>query len=267
MKEKTNKILALIDLKKSTDSVIKNSLSLAENLNADVHFFHVKKPTDVVTKANQLTAIRTINEESNKLDKELKTLLNPHIENNKFKISFSYSIGNIKNELERFLDKNTQNIVVLGKRKTGSFRLVGDNVTNYVLDKHPESVIISAEDSVIEPSSNLSLGFLNSKAEDLNEGLTKELVNLTKEPLNSFRVIDSEEDSKEKIKISDKKTVEYVFEKNDDSIHNISNYLLKNKVNLLCINRTRKMNKNVSKLKNEIKEVINKTNISILLTT
>ena len=61
MKNNRYKILVLSDLKDSTNSILKSSVSLAKMINGDVAFFHVKKATDVVENDSQLSAIRTIN--------------------------------------------------------------------------------------------------------------------------------------------------------------------------------------------------------------
>ncbi|MFK8059732.1 MAG: universal stress protein, partial [Polaribacter sp.] len=64
--------------------------------------------------------------------------------------------------------------------------------------------------------------------------------------------------------LKNKKTVEYVFSKGDDIIKNISNYLLKSNINLLFINREEKNTKSTNLA---LKEVINKLDCSLILTT
>jgi len=56
--------------------------------------------------------------------------------------------------------------------------------------------------------------------------------------------------------------VDYVFEKNDNVFTTVSNYLLKNKVNLLFVDRD-KNSRNHSAFKSEIKDMVNKTNVSV----
>jgi len=65
----------------------------------------------------------------------------------------------------------------------------------------------------------------------------------------------------------DKKTIEYVFEYNDNTIKNLSNYLSKNNINLLCIDRGEKNDVNKKNLiKSDIDDVIKNLNVSILIT-
>ena len=63
MKNNKYKILVLSDLENTVNSTLKSTISFAKIIGADVEFFHVKKPTDVVGRDSQLSAMRTINEE------------------------------------------------------------------------------------------------------------------------------------------------------------------------------------------------------------
>ena len=65
MEKSQYKILVLSDLTKSTTSTLRSSASLAKMIDGNVEFFCVKKPTDIVEKENQLSAIRTINKKYN----------------------------------------------------------------------------------------------------------------------------------------------------------------------------------------------------------
>jgi len=71
------KILVLSDLNKSTSKTIKSSISIAKIVDADINFLYIKKPSDVVQKDNQLSAMRTINQEYFSIDKKIKDLIAP----------------------------------------------------------------------------------------------------------------------------------------------------------------------------------------------
>ncbi len=62
--------------------------------------------------------------------------------------------------------------------------------------------------------------------------------------------------------------MEYVFEENDNTIKNLSNYLSKNNINLLCFDRGHRNTKNnTNSIKTNINDVIRNLNVSLLLTT
>jgi hypothetical protein len=67
--------------------------------------------------------------------------------------------------------------------------------------------------------------------------------------------------------VNNKETVEYVFEENDNTLKTLSNYLLKNNVNLLCVNRESKNKKENKEKKADINNIINNLDVSLFLTT
>ena len=76
MKTKKRKILVLSDMKDSTQALMITSVEVAKMLNAEIEFFHVKKPTDIVDRESQLSAVRTIKREHIKTDNDIKSMLN-----------------------------------------------------------------------------------------------------------------------------------------------------------------------------------------------
>jgi len=75
-KNKNNyKILVLSDLKSTSNTTLKSTISLAKMIGGDIEFFHAKKPTDVVKNENQLSAMRAINANYNETDKKIRDLV------------------------------------------------------------------------------------------------------------------------------------------------------------------------------------------------
>ena len=161
MKNNNPKILVLSDMKSTSDKVLKNTLELAKLVNGNVSFFHVKKPTEVVERESQLSAVRTINEKYIATDKEIKSLIDSVSENEKTKITYNYAFGNIKEEIRTKINEIKPDIVVLGKRKPKVLKFIGDNVTDFVLNKYNGPVMIASEHKVLEAKKDLSLGILN----------------------------------------------------------------------------------------------------------
>jgi hypothetical protein len=263
MKEKRYKILVLSDLKKNTQNVLKSTASFAKIINADIHFFYIKKATEVIKNDNQLSAKRAINEESFIIDKKIKKLLSSFSKDNKTTINFSFAIGNVKNEIGNYLNKNKPDIIFLGKRKSKYFNFLGDNITDFIIQKHKGSVIIASEENILEPHKKLSLGFLNETKEDGSICLPLDLKEISQEPIKYFTIIKNSEVHKETHQNLKEEKIEYVFEDNDNIVKNISTYLSKSNVNLLCLSKS----KNDVNNKAFLKKIINNTNVSLLLTT
>ena len=105
------KMLVLSDLNETTSSTIKSSISFAKIIKADINFFYVKKPTEVIEKESQLSAMRTINKEYFSIDKKIKTVeIIPGKGSGQLKkkvIRFLQQ-GHIKNKYHR-IDKDSKN--------------------------------------------------------------------------------------------------------------------------------------------------------------
>lgn len=262
MKTNKYKILVLSDLNKSTSKTIKSSVSLAKIVDADINFLYIKKPTEVVEKESQLSAMRTINKEYFSIDKKIKSIINPISEKYNITINHTFSIGNLKNEIEKYIDENKPDIIVLSKRKSKTINFIGDNITPFILKKHKGAIVIVDDKNELDPNKELSLGLFNySKT---NDDFSENIIRSTETPLKAFNIENNSDSLKRETFLKDNKTVEYVFSKGDDVLKNISNYLLKSNVNLLFVNR-QKNNRN--SIKPNIKDVINKLNCSLILTT
>lgn len=255
------KILVLSDLKEDTNNILKSTISLAKIIHGDINFFHVKSATDVIEKENQLSAIRTINSQYKTVHKKIHTLTKSISENYDVYINSKFSFGNVKNEIDKYIQEYKPNIIVLGKRKSKSLNFIGNNITEYILKTYSGVVMIASGKHALEPNKEISLGMLNSLQSLSNLKFAKDLIEHTQKPLKSFKIVQNSNDLEETQSFLDKKMIEYVFDKNDNSIKNISNYVSKNNINLMCINRNEKNNPNSL----DIKEVISKLNVSLLV--
>ena len=131
MRNKFN-ILVLSDLNETTSKTIKSGVSFAKIVDADINFFYVKKPTEVVKKESQLSAMRTINKAYFSIDKKIKKIIDP-ISKTASGMLHTFAIGNIKNEIEKYFNKNKPDIIVLGKKKNRIVNFMSDNITPFIL--------------------------------------------------------------------------------------------------------------------------------------
>jgi len=255
------KILVLSDLKSTSKVTLKSTVSLAKMIQGNIEFFHVKKPIDVVLKENQLSAMRVINKKQNDIEKKIKHLIHPISKDFDIDINHSFTFGNVKNEIAKKIKAVNPDIIVLGKRKSKALNLLGDNITNFVFNNYKGAVMIASENDALQPNGKLSLGFLNNFEKSTDIPFADNLINHTEDTLKSFKI-----GKNDNVILADKKTVEYVFEEGHNSIKNLSNYLSKNNINLLCLDRN---NNAASDGKNapssQIKKVIKKLDVSLLV--
>lgn len=266
MKKRIYKILALSDLNDSTKTVLKSSVSLANMIHGEIHFFHVKKPIEVVKSESQLSAIRTLNHEHLAIEKKIENAIKSISKDYNVDIKYKFSIGNVKNEIANQIKEQEPDIIVLGKRDSKGVKLLGDSITQFILNKHKGPVMIASTENAIEPNQDISLGMLNGLEESFNVEFADDLMAHIQKPLKTFKLVKGS-NLKEEETSTDNKTVEYVFEHGIDALDNLSKYLSKSRVNLLCIDRDSKQKESKKNMiMTDIKEAINKFNVSLLLT-
>ena len=267
MRSKKYKLLVLSDLNESTFDILKSSVSLAKIIDGEINFFYVKKPTDIVGKENQLSAMRTINQEHTSIDKKIKTVLETILTDYAFDINYSFTFGNVKNEIEKHIDECQPDIIVLGKRKSKSLNFIGDKLTDFILKKHQGVIMVAANKNALEPNKHVSLGLLDGIEQALHTEFADDLLAHAQKPLKSFKIVKSSIGADKYTNSADKKMIEYVFEKDDNSIKTLAKYLTKNNINLFCLDRASTTSSTKSNgIKPNIKEIINTLNVSLLLT-
>ena len=152
--------------------------------------------------------------------------------------------------------------MVLGKRKSKTLRFIGDNITDFVMKTHKGAVMIASEKKELISANELSLGLLNSTDDSFNNDLTKQLIEKTQRPLRSFKIANKDSREVETLSDNNNKTVDYVFEDSSSAMKTISDYVNRNKINLLCVDR----GTDNPKMANYAKNAVSKVNVSLLVT-
>ena len=260
MKKTNYKILVLAEMNELASSTLKNGISLAKMVTADVHFFSVTKPTEIIEKESQLSAIRTINQKYNDTSKEIEKFIKPISDTYKITINSSHAFGNLKNEISNYISENKPDIIVLGKRKSKVLSILGDNVTDFILKTFDGILMIASNKNTVAISEQLSLGILNEPKTTKSKAFIENLISLSYSPPKVFKIYkDSNLNNKQNSEIL-KNRVEYVFEKGDNTLKNIANYLTKSNTNLVYLDR------NENSENYTLKEIINNLNCALILT-
>jgi 4-hydroxy-3-methylbut-2-en-1-yl diphosphate synthase IspG/GcpE len=113
MKKNKYKIVVFSDLKDSLNSILESTLSLSKMINGDITLFHVKKASEVVNMENQLSAIRTINGDYLEMENRIKSIVDAFSKDYSMPIKYSFSIGNLKNEIAQYINEEKPDIIVL----------------------------------------------------------------------------------------------------------------------------------------------------------
>jgi hypothetical protein len=258
------KILVLSNLDSSTQNVLKSAVSLAKMIQGELEVFSVTKPTAIIDRENQLSAIRTINNQHTVTGKKMNNLIDPIIKEYDITIKHSFAFGNVKNEITNLIEERQPDIIVLGKRKSAPFQLIGDSITQFIFNTFKGTIMIASDKNTLEPNKEISLGTLNNLEPLVNLKFAEDLLANTKTSLKSFKIVKKLGASEQVTEPVSQKTVEYVFEHNDSSIKNLSNYLSKSNINLLYLNRMKKQADIF--MTSDIKGLVNGLNVNLLVT-
>lgn len=260
MKDNTN-ILVLSELNSTSNKVLESGITLAKIIGGSVDFFYAKDAAKVVERENQLSAIRTINHDYIATEKTIKSLIDKASKQHGVAITYNLALGNVKHDISDYIDKTKPDIIVLEKRKSSTLNLAGNNITSFLLKQFSGSILFVDTSTAITEKSDLILGVLNISQALLGSNILKCLANQAKPPIKSFSIGKTPQDTSIDAK-SNLKTIDYVFEQNDDAINSISGYVTKNNINLLCINDSLTQSKTQNNL---TKQIINKFNVSVLV--
>lgn len=264
MKTNKYKILVLSDLKDTTRNALKSTVSLAQMIGGEIEFFHVKSPAAVVERDNQLSAMRDINAKHLVTENTIKEAIRPISDEYGVNINYRFSFGNVKREIKKAIQDIQPDIIVLGKRKPRTIKLLGDSITHFVLKHYDGVVMIAADTNALEPKGELSLGVLNGEEQEFNLDFTEDLMNHAQKPLKSFKILRNSNASNKNSNEGNKHMIEYVFEQGDNAINNLSRYLSMSKTNLLLVDRANNVaNKKV--IGADIQSMMDSINVSMLL--
>ena len=234
---KNNKILVLLDLNDQSLNVLKSATRMAQIIGAEVEIFHVHKPTRVVKIESNLSAVGEIKDHFVEVENELKNMVNTILQNSDVKINHIHVFGNIKNEIESHINKTNPDVIVVGKKASRTPSFIGDNMLSFLLKKFQGTMMVADHENVLNAQSKLKLGLFNSKNIDSKNHFMEALISNSESPISTYEIANREGKINNVNEQDGQKIVSYVFEDNDQAMQTISNYLGKNKVNLILINR------------------------------
>jgi len=270
------RLLVLLDLSQESEMTLRSAINLAKVINGSIEFFYIKAAVDVVKSANQLSAISAIDKENYTIEKEMKSLVNLASQEIDIPIKYSFKYGNVKREIAYQLEKFNPDIVVIGKRNIKPFNFLGNDVTQFLLNNFSGNIFIAGEGKMLESNKEISIGIYNDILDGQSIDITKKLNKQNSNPVKFFRFRKNSETNSENVKLKNSKiknnfehSIEYVFEQGSNAVEGLVNYISKNNIDILCMERVRKQkNQNNSSMNGmpEVQKVIHKLNIPLLIT-
>ena len=87
----------------------------------------------------------------------MELLISSISENQNVNINHNFAVGNVKNEVVKYIDNNNPDIIILGKRKSKALNIIGDNITQFILKKYKGTIVIVDDKNVLELNKNCIL--------------------------------------------------------------------------------------------------------------
>lgn len=263
-------ILVVSDQTKTSRTALKNAVNLAKSIDGSIELFHVKPPAEVVRYDNQLSAMRVLNRERLRIEKDMKSMVDQIAENERIPIIYDFSFGNVTNEVIKHINKTQPDIVVLGKAKTKVNNLLGTDLTSYLLRNYKGTLLISSSDKALRAPNEISLGILDDILTQPNGELTADLEKNSANPVTWFKINGTEATTEQEnlnVAGTPAVTTTFEFEQGANFSNSVSKYVERSGVDLLCVRKSKLMdfNKNVKSASKQIQKAIQKTDIPVLI--
>lgn len=152
-------ILVLTDFSEAATIALRNASKLAKLVNGKLQAYYVQPLQKFTEEENQLSLGRNLRESYTQTLVKGQKLMKAIGEEEGVEISFSTESGNVKNCILNKLKNTNPNLVIIGKRTSNPLKLIGDRVTQFLIDECPTSILIGGSNKELHSFSDLSLGF------------------------------------------------------------------------------------------------------------
>lgn len=255
-------IVALVDLTKSSQRALHQAVELAKTLNGRVEAFHVKPPTEAAKYDNQLSAMRSIHEDNRASKNKLKQIVEQLSTTENFPISFKTGYGNVKNTLKDYISKKKPDILVLGRRKPKPLSLLGDGVTDFVLNECPSHVLIIGEKYEVPSFADVHLGIFGYSKQDQDVDIIRDLRKNNNHPMRMFGIKTDQKEESIENRTESGEIISYVFSKGANAWDGITSYVSRTNTQLFCMPRH---SKDKSVKPSTTKRLLQKLEVPILI--
>lgn len=234
-KEKTNfKILVLTDFSKSSRIALLNAAKFAKLVNGSVSAYHVRSLQALYEEENQVSLARRRRDELVETHAVAEEMLSRIAEDEGVDVHFSMDFGNVKNCVMNKVSTTYPDLLILGKRKSKILNLLGDRLTQFVVENCNTSILISSSHSELHSFSDLSLGFYGETLEKSDLNIIDHLQETTR-PIKYFGIRNQsiEVDTIDEPK---KKDRSFIFSQEGDiAIEALTSYVSRTNTELFCI--------------------------------
>lgn len=218
-------ILAFVDLSQNAINVLTAGNSLAKQLQGRLKVVYVKAPLAVVQQENQFSAKKELFQDLRTTQSRLEALVGEYAPGASYEVVY----GNIKNNVLEAIAESDPDIIVLGKRSRRLGGIIGDRVTDTLLNsKGKASVLIVDASQPIPGSEKLSIGVLKGES-DTELGILDSIFQNDAKQIRYFSI------ENQATAAGSKEQNHFVFSSGSNAIANMIEYTAKTNTQLFCI--------------------------------
>ena len=257
------RFLVVFDQSKAAHVGLQNAINLAKPINGAIDILCINQLSNIEKTENQVAFLRELKEMHQRIKLEMQKLVNLISDTEELTIIYSYTYGNLIEEVQKHIQMTEPDMVVIGRQKRGFLNSFNIRKLNQLRVNYDGLILLSGEKNNLSNTKKLKLGFLDEKEINNSFNLIQELIRKTKPILSVFTIFNKKNVKKE----SKPKKVIYEFEENDVVDSNITNYIHKNRIDLLCVRWSIKDSLRNFRDQNHVltKKIITNTEAPILL--
>lgn len=158
-------ILVLTDFSEAATIALRNASKLAKLVNGKLQAYYVQPLQKFAEEENQLSLGRNLRESYTQTLVKGQKLMKTIAEDEGIETFFSTESGNVKNCILNKLKNTNPDLVIIGKRTSNPLKLIGDRVTQFLIDECHTSILIGGKNKELHSFSDLSLGFYGKTIE------------------------------------------------------------------------------------------------------
>jgi nucleotide-binding universal stress UspA family protein len=227
-------ILVLLDLKENSELLLEAGASLAKAVNGRLQALHIRTPLEAIEQENQLSAKKEFYQHYQSTKEQLEPMIERVSSQVELSIDYSLIYGNVSNQIKGVIEQKQPDFTVLGKRKSKLGGLLGDRITNTVLNIAKNTIYIVNPSEVLKNFEGITVGVLNDSRE-LSGMFSKSIVKKEGNKVNYFTIGKGDE---EESALKKSEGVFYVFPETSGAVNNMASYITKTNSQIFCIPKT-----------------------------
>ena len=237
------KLLVLLDFSKGSINALRYAISLAKIIETKLVLLYIAKPLDVVDSDNRSIVLKALDSATKKKEIQFKSIMEM-IEAEGVSAEYINTMGDVPTQIRLYSEKHNPSLIVIGKSGNSENSL--GKTANYLVNEDTRNVLIIGGSQEFNDELNI---LVECNAEAINKQSINILFKLNKKTKSSFSVFinrgmwPTEEFKFPKEWLEIASSPHKIYKKSNQlfsTTKSMMNHIAKEKVDMVCIDRSRK---------------------------